>query len=266
MVEPIAPERVLAIVAHPDDVDFAAAATVSGLVAGGAAVAYVIVTDGQRGGFDPGMLRERIGPTRRDEQRAAARVVGVEDVTFLGFEDGSVVPDAALHREVVRHVRRWRPDVVILPSPERDWDRLAGAGHPDHLAVGEAVVRALYPDVGNPFALPDLLAEGLAPHEVRQAWFIGAPRGRLGTDHVVDVTERLDVKLAAIACHRSQLPDPDEVLERVRAWTAANASAAGLPQGRHAERFNVIAVVPPSDPDPLPGGRLSGGAVTGVPE
>jgi LmbE family N-acetylglucosaminyl deacetylase len=256
VVEPIVPSRVLVVVAHPDDVDFGAAATVAGLVDDGAAVAYVVVTDGQRGGFDPSVPRERIGPTRREEQRAAARTVGVEDVTFLGFEDGTVVPGPSLHREVVRHVRRWRPDVVIAPSPERDWDRLAGAGHPDHLAVGEAVARALYPDVGNPFALPDLAAEGFAPHEVTQVWFIGAPRGRLGTDHVVDVTDRLERKLAAIACHASQLPDPEGVLARVRDWTAANARAAGLPEGRHAERFNVVAVVPPPEPDPPPAAPL----------
>ena len=248
MVEPIVPRRVLAIVAHPDDVDFGAAGTIAGLVEAGSTVAYVIVTDGQRGGFDPALPRERIGPIRREEQRAAARVVGVEDVTFLGLEDGTVVPEPALHREVVRHLRRFRPDVVIAPSPERDWDRLVGPGHPDHLAVGEAVVRALYPDAGNPFALPELAAEGLAPHEVAQLWLIGAPRGRLGTDHVVDVTERLDTKLAAIGCHASQLPEPGAVLARVRDWTAANAGAAGLPEGRHAERFNVVAVVPPPDP------------------
>lgn len=263
MVEPVVPERVLAIVAHPDDVDFGAAATLAGLVAAGARVAYVIVTDGQRGGFDPTLPRERIGSIRRDEQRAAAEVVGVDDVTFLGLEDGTVVPDAALHREIVRHVRRWRPDVVIAPSPERDWDRLAGAGHPDHLAVGEAVVRALYPDVGNPFALPDLVAEGLEPHEVAQAWFIGAPHGRLGTDHVVDVTDRLGLKLAAIACHASQLPDADAVLERVRTWTAVNARLGGLPEGRHGERFNVVAIVPPP---PLDGPDASDAPGPRVPE
>ena len=251
MVDPIVPERLLVIVAHPDDVDFSAAGTIAGLTADGARVAYVIVTDGQRGGFDPAVPRERIGPTRREEQLAAARVVGVDDVTFLGREDGTVVPDADLHREIVRHVRRWRPDVVVAPSPERDWDRIAGPSHPDHLAVGEAVVRALYPDVGNPFALPELAAEGLEPHEVAQAWFVGAPRGRLGTDHAVDVTDLLDAKLAAIACHASQLPDPSDVLDRVRSWTAANAAAAGLAEGRYAERFNVIAVVPPPGPGDL---------------
>lgn len=240
---PIEPSRVLVVVAHPDDVDFGAAGTIASWTARGVAVAYVIVTDGQTGGFDPSVPREHVPPIRRDEQRAAAAVVGVDDVTFLGALDGTVEPSLPLRREIVRHVRRWRPDVVVTSSPERDWDRLAGPGHPDHLAVGEAVVRALYPDVGNPFAFPELAASGLVPHEVAQVWFIGAPPGRLGTDHVVDITDGLDVKLAAIACHASQLPDRVAADARVRSWVTLNAERAGLEAGRVAERFNVVDTV-----------------------
>jgi LmbE family N-acetylglucosaminyl deacetylase len=240
---PVVPERLLAVVAHPDDVDFGAAGTLAGLVAGGTQVAYLLVTDGQRGGFDPALPREGIGALRRREQLAAARVVGAADVAFLGLVDGTVEPTLELRREVVRHVRRWRPDVVLTSSPERDWDRFAGPGHPDHLAVGEVVLRALYPDCGNPFAFPELAAEGLAPHDVRQVWMMGGPFGRLGTDHVVDVTDRLTVKLDAIAAHASQLPDTEATFARVREWTARTAALGALPVGRHAERFHVVDVI-----------------------
>jgi LmbE family N-acetylglucosaminyl deacetylase len=238
VVVPLEPRRVLVVTAHPDDVDFACGGTVAWLVAQGAEVALLVATDGQTGGFDPTVPRAALAGIRRQEQDAAARVLGITSVRYLGLVDGELEPTLALRREITREVRRHRPEVVLSWSPERDWDRLPGPGHPDHLAVGEATVRAVYPDARNPFAFPELLAEeGLEPHVVAQLWLVGGP----GADLPVDVTAHLDTKLAAVRCHASQLPDPTATAQRVREWVHHNAEEAGLPAGRAAERFRVVA-------------------------
>jgi LmbE family N-acetylglucosaminyl deacetylase len=238
VVAPVAPRRVLVVTAHPDDVDFACGGTVARLAADGADVALVVATDGQTGGFDATVPRDAIAEIRRQEQRAAAAVLGIASVRFLGLVDGELEPTLELRRAIAREVRRHRPEVVLTWSPERDWDRLPGPGHPDHLAVGEATVRAVYPDARNPFAFPALLAdEGLEPHIVTQVWLVGGP----GCDHVVDVTAHLETKLAAVRCHTSQLSDPVAAAARVRDWAHRNAEEAGLPADRAAERFRVVA-------------------------
>jgi LmbE family N-acetylglucosaminyl deacetylase len=238
VVAPLDPRRVLVVIAHPDDVDFACGGTVALLAAGGAEVALLVATDGQTGGFDASVPRAALAGLRQREQREAARVLGIGTVGFLGLVDGELEPTLALRRAIAREIRRHRPEVVLTWSPERDWDRLPGPGHPDHLAVGEATVRAVYPDARNPFAFPELLAdEGLEPHAVAQLWLFGGP----GTDHAVDVTAHLDTKLAAVRCHASQLPDPDAAAERVRGWVHHNAEVSGWPAGSAAERFRVVA-------------------------
>lgn len=229
-------ERVLVIAAHPDDVDFGAAGTVAGFVDAGIEVTYCIVTDGDAGGFDPAVPRSGIPAIRRAEQVAAAAVVGVTDVRFLGYRDGELTVSHELRRDLSRVIRQVRPQRVLLQSPDRNWGRIQ-ASHPDHMAAGEAAIQAIYPDARNPFAHPSLLAdEGLEAWTVDEAWVFGTPT----PDHWVDVTDRMDRKLAAIAAHASQLPDPAGIEARVREWTAAAAVAGGLGEGRHAEAFMVV--------------------------
>ena len=164
-------ERVLCVLAHPDDVDFGSAGTVATWTAAGAEVTYCIVTDGDAGGFDD-TPRDQMGPLRRAEQRAAAEAVGVSDVRFLGYPDGRLELTLDLRRDISRVIRQVRPQRVVTTSPERFWDRI-GASHPDHMTVGESTLRAVYPDARNPFAFPELLDdEGL---EARPAEVNGAP-------------------------------------------------------------------------------------------
>lgn len=228
--------RVLVVTAHPDDVDFGVAGSVATWRAAGIEVGYCVVTDGDAGGFDPEVPRADIAGIRRAEQLAAARVVGVEDVTFLGYPDGRLVPSIALRRDISRVIRRFRPDRVVAQSPERIWERIY-ASHPDHLAAGEATVCAVYPDARNPFAHPELAAEGLAAHTVRELWVMASrTRGVF-----VDVTDAFDKKLDALRCHVSQLVDGDGGLEtRIRGWLTANARDAGMPEGRLAEAFQAV--------------------------
>jgi LmbE family N-acetylglucosaminyl deacetylase len=227
--------RVLVVTAHPDDVDFGVAGSVAAWTNAGIDVAYCVVTDGDAGGFDPAVPRSEIAGIRRTEQLAAAATVGVSDVTFLGYPDGRLVSSIELRRDISRVIRRVRPDRVVAPSPERNWERIY-ASHPDHLAAGDATVSAVYPDSRNPFAHPELLAEGYEPHTVGQLWLMAAST----RNRFVDVTDTFDKKIAALRCHVSQLPDPEGIEDRIRSWLALSAREASLPEGRLAEGFLEI--------------------------
>ena len=229
-------QRALVIVAHPDDVDFGAAGTVATWTAAGIEVAYCIVTDGDAGGFDPNVPRTEIPSIRRAEQTAAAQVVGVSDLGFLGYPDGRLMATLELRRDIAREIRRVRPQRVLCPSPERNWQRIF-ASHPDHLAAGEASIAAVYPDARNPFAHTELLEEGYEPWSVLEVWMMASPiRNRW-----VDVTDALPRKLDALRSHVSQHTDVDGKLEdRMRGWGAMVAQEAGLPDGRVAEGFFAI--------------------------
>lgn len=222
--------------AHPDDVDFGAAGTVAGWVADGHEVAYLLVTRGDAGGFDD-TPRERVPAIREREQRAAASAVGVQRVDFLeGYSDGTIEPTLALRRDITATIRRFRPDRILTSAPLRRWERIAGPSHPDHLAVGEAVTRAIYPDSRNPFAFPELLEQGLEPWVVREVWYQGGP----SPDHAVDVTSLFERKIAALRAHESQVAHLTDLEKLIRERLVATALAVGLPEGKLAEAFTVL--------------------------
>lgn len=228
--------RVLAVMAHPDDIDFGAGGTVRAMTDAGISVSYAIITNGDAGGFDPALPREQIPQIRQAEQRAAGAVLGVDDIRFLGYRDGELHVTHDLRRDISRVIRQVRPDRMIIQSPDRNWERIT-ASHPDHLAAGEAAIQAVYPDARNPFAHPSLLQdEGLEDWAVPEVWVMGGPT----PNHWVDVTETFDDKLAAIGSHASQLPDPSMIQERVRMWLTTQAQRGGLPEGRLAEAFMVV--------------------------
>ena len=234
--EPEGVERILVVCAHPDDVDFGAAGSVAVWVKAGIEVAYCIVTDGDAGGSDRSISRPDMAVIRRDEQRAAAGEVGVSDVTFLGYPDGRLFPTIELRRDISRQIRLFQPQRLVCQSPDRIWDRI-GASHPDHLAAGEASVCAVYPDARNPFAHPELLAEGLEPFTVPEMWLMAAP----DANRAVEITDTFDRKIAALRRHRSQVGEGEWLDERIRTWVQGAGRAAGLGEGRLAELFRVVA-------------------------
>lgn len=228
-------ERVLVVTAHPDDVDFGSAGTVANWTDDGVHVAYCIVTDGDAGGFDPGVARSEIAGIRQAEQTAAAKELGVSDLVFLGYPDGRLESSLALRRDISREIRRFTPDVVLCQSPARDFDRVY-ASHPDHLAAGEATMCAVYPDARNPFTFTELMDEGFEPHSARQVWIMGGPN----PNRFIDTTHQIERKLAALRCHESQHNDPVGMADRVREWNSSIARTGGLPEGRLAESFRVM--------------------------
>ncbi|MGH4026593.1 MAG: PIG-L deacetylase family protein [Pseudonocardiaceae bacterium] len=236
LVPPESATRVLVVMAHPDDVDYGAAGTVARWVRQKRSVTYCVVTDGDAGHTDPAVDRAALAETRRREQREAARLVGVEDVRFLGLPDGLVEPGPALRRDVARIIRQVRPHLVLTHSPDRNHVRIKSS-HPDHRAVGAATLDAVYPDARNPCAFPELLLdEGLQAWTVPEVWLRGGPVA----DRFVDVTDTFDLKMAAIRAHRSQggaEPGFDEVM---RGRLATLAAEAGLPEGRLCEAFQVV--------------------------
>jgi LmbE family N-acetylglucosaminyl deacetylase len=223
------------VVAHPDDVDFGAAGTVALWVDEGIQVTYCLVTDGDAGGHDPSVPRAEIAGIRRAEQTAAAKEVGVSDLLWLGYPDGRVTVTLDLRRDIARAIRQVRPQRVVAQWPQRNYGRVYSS-HPDHMAVGEATLCAVYPDARNPFTFPELAAAGLEAHIVDEVWASGSPE----PDIFVDITDVFDRKVAALRAHRSQTGGMDNLADFLRGWGEATAAAAGLPSGRVAESFRRI--------------------------
>jgi len=238
-MEPIADseiERVLVVTAHPDDCDFGAAGTIAKWSAAGIKVSYCIATNGDQGGEDPNVPRDEMPKIRQREQRDAGKAVGVEDITFLNYRDGWLVPTIELRKDIVRQIRITRPQRMLIQSPDRNWDRLF-ASHPDHMAAGEAAIQAVYPDSRNPFAFEDLLKdEGLEPWRVREVWVMSSQ----SPDHFVDITDVFDKKMQALHAHVSQTAHNPDLDKMVREWGEKNAAANNLAEGKIVEVFKIV--------------------------
>ena len=231
-------ERVLAVFAHPDDPEFGAGGAMAKLASDGAEVTYVIVTDGRQGGEDPKQKDAELVAIRQREQRAAAKVLGVKRVEFLGYKDGHLSPDLRLRRDIVRMIRKYRPELVITHIPGRVLDAPMGGSHPDHLAVGEATLAAVYPDSRNPRAFRSLLKEGYAPHVVDEVWI---PFWTMG-DYYVDISRTIDRKLEALHKHKSQVAKPGMEWD-IDKWVRKRHRDIGKKAGyRYAESFKQIKV------------------------
>ena len=233
-VHPV-PSRALVVGAHPDDVDFGAGGLIAAWTAAGCEVTVVCVTDGDSGGFDADVPRADVPGIRRDEQRAAAKELGVTDVRFLGRPDGWVVVDRDLRLALARVIREVRPQAVVTHSPDRHY-AFVFLYHPDHLATGAAVLAAVYPDARNAFAFPAADLD-LPPWEVPAVWLFGGP-----TDNTaVDVTDVFEAKVRACSAHGSQTPMLDRGVEaELREHLGRTAVEHGLPEGRLAEAYRVL--------------------------
>ncbi|MGW0478468.1 PIG-L deacetylase family protein [Nonomuraea sp. NPDC003214] len=229
-------DRILVVSAHPDDADFGAAGTVALFADAGVEVTYLLVTDGDAGGNERTLDNSGMAELRRTEQTAAAKCVGVTDLRFLGYADGTVVPSLELRRDIARVIRQVRPDLVITHHPDRNYQFVAPS-HPDHRAVGGATLDAVYPDARNPYAFPELFTEeGLEAWTVREVWLTGGST----PNHYVDITATVDRKLAALQSHVSQVAHVEGFADFVKSRFAAWGKEAGFPEGHYAEGFQVV--------------------------
>lgn len=222
---------ILAIGAHPDDIDFTAGGTVARMVSNGASVHYCLVTNGQAGGQDSSMSRLAQAKQRRDEQTAAGNALGISSSTHLDMADGLVEPSLELRRLLTRTIRTVKPDIVIAPSPRYNLDNVHFL-HPDHLATGAATLSAVYPDSRNKFAFPEL---GLDAHTVKQVWLVEDPE----PDYFVEISDYFELKLSALQQHSSQFATAEDLKSKVlsSATRTASLSDADLV---HAEGFRRI--------------------------
>jgi len=227
------PERVLVIVAHPDDAEAAAGGTVAKFVREGRQVALCIVTNGDKGSGDRTMTPERLATIRHGEQRDAARVLGVESVEFLGFPDCEVEDTPETRRAITASIRRHRPDLVLAQNPHRT--KRLGVSHRDHRIVGGIALDCIYPLARDHMAFPELLAQGLEPHAVKEVHLMVWEN----PDLVVDISETIDIKIAALACHASQMPDRIALDKSVRERHGRFGQIQGY---RYAEIFARIDV------------------------
>ncbi|MBL7183849.1 MAG: PIG-L family deacetylase [Anaerolineae bacterium] len=226
-------ERVMVITAHPDDAEFTVGGTVARWAREGKAIIYVICTDGSRGSNDPEVKPDRLVTIRRAEQEAAARILGVEEVVYLGYEDGSLEPTLALRRDLTRAIRCYRPDIVVCPDPTVRYYGDSYLNHPDHRAAGDAALDAVFPSACTRYIFPELLAEGLEPHKVREVLI----RGALSPNLWVDISDTIELKIAALKKHESQVSRIQGWEERVRARAQQEATGQDM---TYAESFRRI--------------------------
>ena len=229
-------ERAMVVFAHPDDAEWGSAGTSAAWADQGVEITYVLVTNGASGSSDPEMTRERLSEIRFAEQRAAADIVGVKNLVALGFEDGYLYPTLELRKAIAREIRRFRPDVVISHDPTARTAMGAYINHPDHLAVGEAVMRSINPDASSGLMFPELWKEeGFAPH-LPKALMLGT-FGE-GDTHV-DISSTIDRKIEALLCHVSQISESGEIEKWVRERFAAAGKTFGVDFAETYRMFRV---------------------------
>jgi len=228
MPEEEGPKRALVVAAHPDDSEFGVGGTAALWSKNGWEFYYLICTDGSKGSEDPAMTPEKLVPLRREEQRAAARVLGVKEVFFLDYVDGELDYTRTLMRDVVRYIRKLKPYAVFTHDTDQITRNLF-VNHPDHRHAGEVTIDAVYPMARNRPTFPELLKEGLEPYSVKELYLWTASE----TNFDVDITETFETKVEALRQHASQFENFDEMAGRVREFWRND-------KGGFSERFRRI--------------------------
>lgn len=225
---PYEPQVVLAVGAHPDDIDFGASGSLARWAKAGARVEYLVITDGSKGSADRTLTTTELIKLRQQEQRAAAKTLGARKVNFLGYEDGALEVTQSLKKDIVRIIRQLRPDTVIVMDPTMVYSEQFGfINHPDHRAAGQATVDAVFPLARDHLSFPDLLSkEHLEPHKVAHMLLLNFDKQNC----LVDITDTFDLKIKALLQHASQIPFPDQVdaMLRERATRAGEPAGLGL--------------------------------------
>ena len=227
-------KRGMVVVAHADDAEWGCSGTVAKLCAEGWTMVYVLCTDGSKGIDDPTISSAELVRIRQAEQTAAGRALGLHDVVFLGYADAMLQPSLDLRRDITREIRRHRPHLLICQNPVRSLVGRDYLGHPDHFAAGEAALAAVYPTARDRLTFPQLLAEGLEPHKVREVWVMD----RQNADQYVDVTAHIDTAVAALQSHASQVT-PENAEKYLKAWRQEIGAEVGFEYAEAFKRFRL---------------------------
>ncbi len=206
------PERVLLVLAHPDDPEFFCGATLAKWARQGKEIHYLLLTCGDKGSDDPAMTPETLCVDRQKEQRAAATVIGATEVQFLSYHDGELMNTLEVRRAIAREIRRFKPRIVVTSDPTTYFRANSYINHNDHRLAGAATLDAVFPAAGNRMYFPELLKEGLEPHFPKEVWISQTNEPNVW----VDVNDTIDIKLAALLKHTSQIKDPGELEKRIR--------------------------------------------------
>jgi LmbE family N-acetylglucosaminyl deacetylase len=232
---PYTPESAMAIMAHPDDIEFTCVGTLARWAKAGARISYVLCTSGDVGIAESGMTRSRAAEIRESESRTAADIAGAQEIVFLGEPDGLLQATLELRKKLVREIRRFQPEVVICGDPTVVWSGADYINHPDHRAAAQAALDATFPAAGQPNLFEELAEEGLHAHKVRKifatAWS--------DADTYVNIADTLEVKITALRAHTSQMRDWDPA-EMITRWAAESARGKEMP---YAEGFRVVTLV-----------------------
>ena len=205
-------KTILVMLAHPDDPDFFCGGTIARWAQAGHKVFYCLFTRGDKGSNNPSIPPHQLAILREKEQRSAASLLGVMGVEFLDYRDGEILPSMKARKDVVRVIRRLRPDILVTCDPTHYFVRDTYLNHPDHRMAGQIVLEGYFPAAGNPMFFPELIAEGLDPHSVREIWISLAQH----PNTTVDVTDTWPKKVQALKEHRSQIGDPLALDERMK--------------------------------------------------
>jgi LmbE family N-acetylglucosaminyl deacetylase len=229
------PESAMAIVAHPDDIEFSCTGTMARWARAGARISYVLCTSGDVGIDAPGMTRARATEIREAEARNAAEIAGATEIIFLRQPDGLLLPTLELRKMLVREIRRFRPEVVVTGDPTIVWAGNDYINHPDHRAAATAALDATFPAAGQPNLFEELADEGLKAFKPRKVYVTSWDTGNV----YVNIEETIDVKIAALRAHVSQMKawDPAEMIRKT-----ASERAAGKEMD-YAEVFRVVSLV-----------------------
>jgi len=206
--------RVLAISPHPDDLDFGCAGTMAKFASLGDKIFYLIVSDGSKGVHKGEFFSKELVEIRKKEQREAAEVVGAKEVYFLGLKDGEIEDTKGLRRELVKWIRKLRPDIIFTFDPANKSFDSFPRYHRDHRKVAEAAFDAIYPAAGNKSFFPELYKKGYEPYQPKEVWFFAATK----PNKIIDIKATIDKKIKALSCHKSQIIDMGVVEKRIREW------------------------------------------------
>ena len=233
------PESAMVILAHPDDIEFSCAGTIARWVHHGARVAYVLCTSGEVGIAEKGMTKRQAAEIREAEQQAAAAIVGVQEVVFLREPDGMLQASLDLRKKLVREIRRFRPEVVVCGDPTIVWAGADYINHPDHRAAATAALDATFPAAGQPNLFEELAEEGFQAHKPRKVYVTEWGE----SDIYVNIETTIDLKIAALRAHKSQMKDWDPE-PMIKEWAAEHAKGKEM---AYAEGFRVVTLVNDED-------------------